>query len=515
MKPAFILLTFSFIILTSQKLNLRTLANEPTNIIPTEKNVKIIGRYAEKDDAIFLIHSGSSIEFYATGASLSVTLLGDNGIYNDEKYRPHYGIFVDDEIVVNDLMSELEVSKTVLESPFEKKKIRLMLLSENNNGGFGVKSIDIVSDKESPISPTEKKNLTIEFIGDSITCAYGVEGANQYENFKTSTENFSKSYAYLAAKKLDADYYVCSYSGHGVVSGYTTGEKNPDSLLPDYYTKLSRYADYKGDWDFENHKVDVVFVNLGTNDNNYVTADPDTRNDEFVEEYKNFLGVIRDKNPDAYILCTVGIMGCEAMYPLIEQAIKLTGDEKISSYKSPTQDMQNDGLGSDWHPSAVTHIKNSNIVADKICNVIGRESDQVGLDVASEAVYNVTGNEANGAHFFWYEGWGRMFSIGGGPGGKSVEDVEATCTGIELKKNGVYVLEFDYSTQGIESLPILIRGEGVYFEDKLVGSSSEVHYSKEIVSSVSEKNTQLVFQLGGGTNTFSLLLKNIKMMKTK
>ena len=122
MKPVLILLTFSLIILTSQKLNLRTLSNEPTNIIPTERNVKIIGRYAEKDGYIFLIHSGSAIEFYATGASLSVTLLGDNGIYNDEKYRPHYGIFVDDEIVVNDLMSELEFSKTVLESPFKKKK---------------------------------------------------------------------------------------------------------------------------------------------------------------------------------------------------------------------------------------------------------------------------------------------------------------------------------------------------------------------------------------------------------
>ena len=45
-----------------------------------------------------------------------------------------------------------------------------------------------------------KKKLSIEIIGDSITAAYGVEGLNQYENFKTTTENFSKYYAYLTVK---------------------------------------------------------------------------------------------------------------------------------------------------------------------------------------------------------------------------------------------------------------------------------------------------------------------------
>ena len=55
------------------------------------------------------------------------------------------------------------------------------------------------------IEPTPKKNLSIEFIGDSMTCAYGVEGKDQNEHFKTSTENFSKSYAYLASQILNID----------------------------------------------------------------------------------------------------------------------------------------------------------------------------------------------------------------------------------------------------------------------------------------------------------------------
>ena len=123
--------------------------------------------------------------------------------------------------------------------------------------------------------------------------------------------------------------------------------------------------------------MDVILINLGTNDLNYVTKDPANRNEEFIQEYANFLTLIREKNPESYIVCTVGIMGGgDEIYPLIEKAVELVGDSKISSYKSQTQNM-NDGLGSDWHPSLKTQTYNSYVVADKICNAIGIESFKI------------------------------------------------------------------------------------------------------------------------------------------
>ena len=103
------------------------------------------------------------------------------------------------------------------------------------NGAVGVKDISAVSDRSDAVIPEKEKALSIEFIGDSITCAYGVEGSNSYEPFRTTTENFMKSYAYLTAQKLDADYSAVSYSGYGVLSGYTSGDINTDSLIPDCY----------------------------------------------------------------------------------------------------------------------------------------------------------------------------------------------------------------------------------------------------------------------------------------
>jgi lysophospholipase L1-like esterase len=256
----------------------------------------------------------------------------------------------------------------------EKHKIKVILLSENNQGGIGIKSINAyICGSQKAIEPVKKKKLNIEFIGDSITCAYGVEGKDQNENYKTTTQNAVKSYAYLASQILDADYSIVCYSGSGITSGYTsTGVKSPNNLMPNDYKKISRNARYPDqDWDFEGHRYDVVFINLGTNDNNYVKADPDTRSDEFIQEYVNFLSMVRENNPNSYIICTLGTMGCDATLNLVDKAVKLFGDSKVSFFQSPRQDMNKDGIGSDWHPNAVTHEKLSKIVAEKISEVIG------------------------------------------------------------------------------------------------------------------------------------------------
>ena len=338
---------------------------------PTEENVKFSGRIYQKDDTTWLVQSGSFIEFYLTGSKADLVLVGDESIYSDANFRPRYGIFIDDNLLLDSTIGELEQNIGLFKIDEDKTfKIKIMLLSENNNGGFGIKTINTyVCSNQKAIEPTENKKISIEFLGDSITCAYGVEGKDQNENFKTITENASKSYAYLASQILDADYSTICYSGSGIVSGYSGGDKNTGNLFPPHYEKISRNEKYPGQWDFDGHKYDVIFINLGTNDNNYVMADAQNRNDEFIQEYVNFLSNVREHNPDSYIICTLGTLGCGEIYTLIEQAIKLFGDSRVTSFLSPTQDM-NDGLGSDWHPSAVTHQKLSKIVAEKISEIL-------------------------------------------------------------------------------------------------------------------------------------------------
>ena len=175
------------------------------------------------------------------------------------------------------------------------------------------------------------------------------------------SQNFEKSYAYLSAQELDADYSGVCYSGSGVAGG--------GSQMPDHYTKTNAFTSYNEEWDFTKFPNDVVLINLGTNDANYVNADREPRKDEFVFEYASFLRTVRQKNPDSYILCTLGTLNPKDMYPLVVDAVKLFGGERISVFESPVQDM-NDGLGADWHPSKITHEKLSKLVAEKIAEVL-------------------------------------------------------------------------------------------------------------------------------------------------
>jgi len=66
-------------------------------------------------------------------------------------------------------------------------------------------------------------------------------------------------YAYKTAEALDADYSMVSFSGYGIVSGYTgEGVKSAEQLVPMYYEKLGfSYGTYFGN---ETYRI----VDLGT-----------------------------------------------------------------------------------------------------------------------------------------------------------------------------------------------------------------------------------------------------------
>lgn len=493
------------------------------DIPATEQYVKIMGRTYRDSDTTWLVQSGSAVEFTANGKSAEITIKGDFGINSSEDYRPRYAVFVDDELLIDTTMDTSEKTIELFSGDTARSaKIKVIHLSEANNGTIGVTNIKINSDSVVPVAPAAKNDLCIEFIGDSITCAYGVEGTSSSDPFKTTTENFMKSYAYLTAEKLGADYSAVCYSGYGIVSGYTSsGDKNAESLLPDCYTLIGKPAEYAYEWDFSKRENDVVVINLGTNDINYVAADTETRSQEFIDGYIDFLETVRENNPEAYIICTMGTMGGPEIYELVAQAVTdyktSTGDESIMSYHSPTHNYQVDGIGSDWHPSATTQQNSAYLLADKICQALGMESDQIGLDVAADATYELVIDPDKGAHgYAYFNDYDRSYHISNSAGGTSLDAIEAVISGIGLKKDGVYRLEFDHTTTAGVEIPIIVRrmsdSSVVYFSDTITGSGDKTHYSAEFTASETDDNAAIVIQIGG-TNSISVSLVNQKLVK--
>ncbi len=324
---------------------------------PTDEYTKQLGRNVLDDNGVlWLVHTAAMVEFEVDGTKLSVKLVGDGSVFSDNKAR--FAIYLDGERVIDQMMDAPEKTVEVFNhAEAQKHTVKIIKLSESAQSVFGIKSIE--TECYGVIKPTEESDLKIEFIGDSITCGYGVDDEVKEHGFSTATEDGTKTYAFKACEALGADYSMVSYSGNGIISGYTgDGNRQTWGIVPDIYDKVGRSGGGEApnmsqiDWDFDKFQPDYVVINLGTNDNSYVRGDA-AKAKEYAEAYAEFIKVIRKEYKDAHIICSLGIMGDE-LFKSVEEAIELSGDKNISALRFSGR-ASTDPIAADWHPAEATH----------------------------------------------------------------------------------------------------------------------------------------------------------------
>lgn len=351
--------------------------SENKTIALDSEHVRKIGRTYEHSNGLVLAFSSSGIEFNVKAKYLEVTIAGDSGARgreNDSSAR--IVAFVNGERLLDKMISKKTETFTI----FDQKKnveglVQILKVSESANSLAAITSLSV--NEKGKVSPSKERDFKIEFIGDSITCGYGVDDPVKEHHFKTSTEDSTKTYAFKTAQALNADWSFVSVSGWGITSGYTgNGEKNPDSVIPRIYEKLGfswgntifGLNPVNVDWNFAAYQPDFVVINLGTNDASYTNKKAD-RVQEYTDSYVEFLKKVRQKNPKAYIISCLGMMG-DDLYTALSQAVSKysseTGDSRISALRLNPQQMS-DTICADWHPSEKTHEKASKQLVDAIC----------------------------------------------------------------------------------------------------------------------------------------------------
>ena len=340
----------------------------------TEKNVKLLGRTWLDRDFRWLSYSASGVEFKFTGKSCEFTLRADSMV-NETNHQARYAIYVDGERVVEDVMDiGIKTVPVISATETEEHVIKLVKLSETSDSSMAIQYI--TCDTDAKIEPTPEKELKIEFVGDSITCGYGVDGVLG-DTYSTHNEDATKAYAYRTAEMLDADYSLVSLSGYGIISGYTTGDKQERQLVPLYYDKLGNSYGSGGtttpadvEWDFS-FQPDIVVVNLGTNDNSYTGSDA-ARKEEYVQGYYSFLETIREKNPDAIIICALGVMG-QDLCPQVKEVVNRFTQDKVDSnvyyVKLDAQAYEN-GYAVDYHPTSASHEHAAEQMSEAITQIL-------------------------------------------------------------------------------------------------------------------------------------------------
>lgn len=341
-------------------------------IILNSPSVAEIGRTCVKDGILYLVMSASGCGFMFTGKKLTIDIGCDSDSLNDghECNFPRMAILINGRASVKKVISSRRESFCIVDSEVPVTvEIRIIKLSE---AAYSIAEVyPAITDDGAEIVPSDESGFCIEFIGDSITCGYGVDDANIDSLFSSCAENAMKSYSYLTAEILGARYSMFSASGFGVVSGYTDdGTIHPDEVIPLYYESLGfslsriageRTQDIK--WDFGRFVPQLIVINLGTNDWSFCKNDLH-RVAEFEERYLKFLEIVRKNNPDAEILCVLGIMETE-LFPAIERVCRRLGDDHVRFFEQRRQDGTL-GYSCNCHPSEDTHRQR----AEELCEFI-------------------------------------------------------------------------------------------------------------------------------------------------
>ena len=295
-----------------------------------ETYVNIYGRTYQKDGKLCLDHVASGVEVAIDGTGLTAEIEASAGVY--------LCVYVDgaEEYERIPLMAGKK-SYTLASGLTEGlHTVRFVKSSEVYDGQIRVVSLS----SEGFYTAPEKSNFRIEFIGDSITAGYGALGATGTARTVENSDACS-SYAYYTAQKLGVDYSMVALQGICV---------NANMWIQDRMSEVYKVVSplNQGAYDFSD-KADVVILNLGTNDAGYITSKDFDYSTQFPADYLQLLRYIREKNPDANIICLYGFMGKQTSVDNgIKQAVEEFNDSK-TVYLSGMF-IQN-GMGANGHPS--------------------------------------------------------------------------------------------------------------------------------------------------------------------
>jgi lysophospholipase L1-like esterase len=217
---------------------------------------------------------------------------------------------------------------------------------------------------------TARPTRFVEFIGDSITCGYGVLGAMATCNFSADTEAETRGWATLAADALDAAHASIAYSGLGM---YRNGGGDSDNTIPMRYDRaLVESATPAWDWSYT---PDVIVINLGTND--FAQGDPGM---PYVTAYVAFVQVLVGHFPSAKILMATSPMLGDG-YPANEMhrtKARMYLDLAAAMIANPNvtvaeiaEQRAADGYGCDYHPNATTQQIMATAITAEIKRVTG------------------------------------------------------------------------------------------------------------------------------------------------
>ncbi len=280
-------------------------------VVPAYAVTKISGgdKYLQYTGRIDFLNSkepqiswpGTMIAGNFTGAYLAFTL-------DDQLGKNFFNVFIDGDLQ-NPIIIQVEKGeKTYLVADklsSGKHSFLFAKRTEGEEGATTIKGIEL-ADNANLLAPPPRLKRKIEFFGDSITSGMGNESADNGPDHLLKDKNNFMSFASITARNLSAEAHIISQSGIGIMISWFP------FIMPQFYDQLSAVGNNDTKWDFSTWTPDVVVINLFQNDawltDREHRLNPNPNDEQRIQAYMDFVKTIREKYPNAYIICALGSM---------------------------------------------------------------------------------------------------------------------------------------------------------------------------------------------------------------
>lgn len=327
--------------------------------------IEYMGRTQAADDgSVSFDWSGMYLYCRFTGGYLAMRV-SDTG-------RNYYNLTIDGKPQPQPIITHGSDSLIVLaaELSYGEHLVRLQKRTEGEQGRTTIHAFVLSSHGELLPAAARRERL-IEFIGDSLTCGFGTEGASKDDPFLPQTENCDLSYACVLARLFDADYTLVAHSGRGLVRNYADPE--PISAAGTLNHRVGNRFDECDSirWDYAAARTpDAVVVNLGSND---FSTRPHPSAEQFIAGYERLVSHLRRVYGAVPIVCVAPRVEAEVL-SYIQQFVRRSGDRQLH-VAALLPDYCNDGsdLGSCGHPNRAGQRKMAMLIAPYLSTATGWE----------------------------------------------------------------------------------------------------------------------------------------------
>lgn len=302
-----------------------------------------------------IAHMDGSVSFDWVGTYFETKFTGDRiSIQLSETGTSYYNVFVDKKL--HKVVKACGTDTIINFVSGVGRGLHNLTIQKRTEGEFGKTTIHKFHLAPSGDLKIEHKtrNRHIEFIGNSLTCGYGVEGKDKNDPFKLETENCNLSFSTIIARYFNADYSLLAHSGLGAVRNYGDSVRVSAITMKDKMLQTFDMSSIEK-WNYSSYHPDLVVINLGTND---FSLEPQPYKSEFIKAYKQILTQLREGYGQIPIICIYSCTIPAPVYNYYEAVIAEMNDSNIHLIKLNNEllDERYD-YGAVWHPNYSGHRK--------------------------------------------------------------------------------------------------------------------------------------------------------------